>query len=211
MKIIHCHRDLNSCDGIEGMAANILEGGIVIIPTDTIYGLACDAANQSAVERLFAIKNRDKSSTMAVMVGGIEDIYDYAEVGDLEKKYLEEFLPGPVTVILKANENYRKNFSPNTINSEGGVGFRVVSFKCIQDLCRRVGRPIALTSANKSKAGSYVGDIGFVREQLQDSLNQIDILIDAGNLGNNSPSMVIDLTKTPYEIIRLGGDEIKNK
>jgi len=204
MEIIGCAKD-GQCN-IEKAVNVLASGGIVVMPTDTVYGLACDAANQSAVDRIYKIKERDKSSTLAVLVGGIEDIYDYAEVGDMEKKYIEEFLPGPVTVILKAKESFRDKFSSNTINPNGGVGFRVVNFKCVEMIAKNFGQPIALTSANKSKAGSFVPDVGFVQTQFGHDLESIDLVIDAGHLGDNQPSMVVDLTRVPYEIVRYGGD-----
>jgi len=193
--------------GVEEIATILKNGGVAVLPTDTIYGLACDAANQGAVNRIFQIKGRDKKSTLAVMIAGIGDVYDYAEVGEMEKKYIEEFLPGPVTVILKAKPEYKQNYSENTINNDGAVGFRVIDMKFVQDLCRRFGRPLVLTSANKSKAGRYMADLDFVKDQLAGEMNNIDAIVDKGHLGSHVPSMVIDLTKTPYEIIRYGGDK----
>lgn len=193
--------------GIEELVDILKAGGVIVVPTDTIYGLACDAANQVAINHIFQIKGRDKRSTLAVMVAGIECIYDFAEMGELEKKYIEEFLPGRVTVVLKAKEDYIKNYSENTVNQDGGVGFRVVNMNVVRDLCRMFGRPLALTSANKSKAGKYVADIEYVKKQLAGEMDKIEAIIDGGYLGDNQPTMVIDLTKTPYEIIRYGQEK----
>lgn len=120
------------------------EGGIILYPTDTIWGIGCDATNEEAVEKLYAIKQRDKSKSMLVLLDNpgrlqayIQDVPDIAwDLIDLTDK--------PLTIIF----NNAKNLAPNLINSDGSIGIRITTEDFSRNLCTRFRRPIVSTSAN---------------------------------------------------------------
>lgn len=120
------------------------EGGIILYPTDTIWGIGCDATNEEAVEKLYAIKHRDKSKSMLILLDNpgklqayIQDVPDIAwDLFDLADK--------PLTIIF---EN-AKNLAPNLINSDGTIGIRITNEDFSRNLCMRFRKPIVSTSAN---------------------------------------------------------------
>ena len=120
------------------------EGGIILYPTDTIWGIGCDATNEEAVEKLYAIKHRDKSKSMLILLDNpgklqayIQDVPDIAwDLFDLTDK--------PLTIIF---EN-AKNLASNLINSDGTIGIRITNEDFSRNLCMRFRKPIVSTSAN---------------------------------------------------------------
>ena len=119
-------------------------GGIILYPTDTIWGIGCDATDEEAVEKLYAIKHRDKSKSMLILLDNpgklqayIQDVPDIAwDLFDLADK--------PLTIIF---EN-AKNLAPNLINSDGTIGIRITNEDFSRNLCMRFRKPIVSTSAN---------------------------------------------------------------
>ncbi len=120
------------------------QGGIILYPTDTIWGIGCDATNEEAVEKLYAIKQRDKSKSMLILLDNpgklqayIQDTPDIAwDLFDLADK--------PLTIIF----NNAKNLAPNLINNDGTIGIRITSEDFSRNLCMRFRKPIVSTSAN---------------------------------------------------------------
>ena len=120
------------------------EGGIILYPTDTIWGIGCDATNEEAVEKIYEIKKRDKNQSMLILLDNpgklqayIQDVPDIAwDLIDLADK--------PLTIIF----DDAKNLAPNLINSDGSIGIRVTTESFSQQLCMRFRKPIVSTSAN---------------------------------------------------------------
>ena len=120
------------------------QGGIILYPTDTIWGIGCDATNEEAVEKIYAIKQRDKNQSMLILLDNsgklqayIQDVPDIAwDLFDLADK--------PLTIIF----NNAKNLAPNLINSDGTIGIRVTTEDFSRQLCMRFRKPIVSTSAN---------------------------------------------------------------
>lgn len=131
-------------DDLKKALETLKQGGIILYPTDTIWGIGCDATNEEAVEKLYAIKKRDKSKSMLILLDNpaklqtyIQDVPDIAwDLIDLADK--------PLTIIL----NGAKNIAQNLINSDGTIGVRVTSEAFSRDLCMRFRKPIVSTSAN---------------------------------------------------------------
>ena len=120
------------------------QGGIILYPTDTIWGIGCDATNEEAVEKLYAIKQRDKSKSMLILLDNpvkaqtyINDVPEIAwDLIDLAEK--------PLTIIF----NEAKNLAPNLINKDGTIGIRITAEDFSRNLCMRFRKPIVSTSAN---------------------------------------------------------------
>ncbi len=181
------------------------KGGIMIYPTETVYGIGCNAFDQKKVDLVYKLKNRSDSQKSSVMVDSVETIEKYVKVGGLEREFISKNLPGPVTIVLRLKDKYRDVFAKQVVNDCGGVGFRIVKdFVYLKQICEYCDFPILSTSANKSGVSIERSSSEFAMSFFKDEIDSIDVLIDAGDLGENSPSAVVDITKIPYQIIRRG-------
>lgn len=184
-------------------AVNCLRSGLVIaLPTDTVYGLACDANNEKAIQTLYNIKGRDFHKPVAICVKDLNDLRKYGEAYHLNDSLLQQLLPGPITIILERSK-YLSNPFLNPTTSK--IGMRIPDFEFIKKLCASLNeQPLALTSANKSSERSSL------------NIKEFDVLwpllggiFDAGQVGlteeRRSASTVVDLaTPGVYKIVREG-------
>lgn len=185
------------------LAGDCLRSGKVIaLPTDTVYGLACDANNEKAIQNLYKIKGRDFHKPVAICVKDLHDLRKYGEAEHLNDSLLDQLLPGPITVVIERS----KHLSNPLLNpTTSKVGIRIPNFQFIQQLCKIFNeQPLALTSANKSSERSSLNINEF--KSLWPLLGAI---FDAGEVGlteeRRSASTVVDLA-TPgfYKIVREG-------
>lgn len=186
-------------DTIKKSIEALKNGKILVCPTDTVYGLIADATNKKAVKKLFKIKKRDFKKAVPIFVKDIEMAKKLAFVNKEQEKFLKKAWPGKVTAVLKLK----------IINSKlkiygiakKTIALRIPKYKFIQELLKRVNRPLTGTSANISgkPASTKIKEVisQFKKEKLQP-----DLIINAGNLKKNKPSTVIDLTLTPPTILR---------
>lgn len=175
-------------------AVNILEeGGVVVYPTDTIYGLGANIFLENAVKKVYSLKGRNYSKPLSVCVSELEDIGKIAHLDGTEK--IEELLPGPFTIILKKKENV----SPLLTAGGEKIGIRIPDNMICRELTRKF--PITSTSANLSgeEVPQSAGEIGKLWG------DSVDLVIDGGKL-QETPSTVIDWTTMPPKILRKGGD-----
>merc|ERR1712183_751694 len=131
----------------------LLAGGVLAVPTDTIYGLTCLVQHQAAVESLYNIMGRHSSKPIAICVAEVEDIYTWAEV-TVERTLLEQLLPGQVTLVFKRSKKLNRNFNPDTKL----VGVRIPDYPFLREVCRLCQSPLALTSANYSNMTSSLAE-----------------------------------------------------
>lgn len=176
-------------------------GQIVVVPTDTVYGLAVDATHDRAVETLFRFKARDEGKPMPIFVVSEEQAREVAFLEeDRMRERLMRFWPGPLTAVLYA----RERVSPK-VRGRGGltVGLRIPDHAFLRELMGAFGKPITGTSANISGGSSYT-DIGKLIALFGERPMRPDVVIDAGNLPDRKPSTVIDFTLTPPKVLREG-------
>ena len=120
------------------------EGGIILYPTDTIWGIGCDATNEEAVEKLYAIKQRDKSKSMLILLDNPVKLQTYIqEVPDIAWDLID-LTDKPLTIILDG----AKNLATNLISNDGSIGIRITAEDFSRELCMRFRKPIVSTSAN---------------------------------------------------------------
>lgn len=176
------------------MAINILEDdGLIVYPTDTIYGLGAYIFSEKAVKKVYSLKNRDYSKPLSVCVSRIEDIHKIAHLEVDEE--IKKMLPGPYTIIL----NKKENVSPLLTAGGEKIGIRIPDNQICRELTRKF--PITTTSANLS--GEEVPkSLDEIIELLGDS---VDLIIDGGKL-QGTPSTVIDWTTHPPKVLRKGKD-----
>lgn len=181
----------------------IKDGGVVLIPTDTIYGISCDATNIDAVKKVFDIKERNYNNPLLILVSSYDMLYDYVDnISDLEKELIDMFWPGRLTVLLKKND---KIDDLVTAGSEY-VGIRMPNDKYLIDLINEVGKPLVSTSANKSGEKPVVNP-NVLDEQL---LSKFDYIDNKGDLGVNS-STIVQVEGKYVKILRDGDLSVKIK
>ncbi|CAN0898753.1 Threonylcarbamoyl-AMP synthase [Linum grandiflorum] len=174
-------------------------GKVIALPTDTLYGFACDACSSEAVNRIYEIKGRKHTSPLAICVGDVSDIERFAVIDHLPSGLLDSILPGPVTLILSRGTSsvLEKSLNPGL----DSIGVRVPDYNFIRAVARGLGRAIALTSANLSGQPSSVS--------IKDFLNlwqQCAYVYDGGVLpSGRAGSTIVDLRKGgKYRILRPG-------
>lgn len=198
MRIIK--NDVNSVK----IAVEVLKaGGLVIYPTETLYGIGADATNLVAIKKLTEYKKRPFGKPYSIAVAQEKMAEKYVFLNKTAKELYKNFLPGPLTIISKGKHLLAKGVE----SEDGTLGVRIPNYKLVTDIIRSFGKPITSTSANVSykKRPYKISDILDNITKNQKAL--IDLIIDAGNLPKNDPSTVIDTTIDDPVILRQG--EIK--
>ncbi|MCH5237496.1 MAG: threonylcarbamoyl-AMP synthase [Muribaculaceae bacterium] len=177
-------------------AADVLkEGGVIIVPTDTLYAVACDALNPKAVERVCRLKGINPEKTnLSVICDGISMASEYAKFDNYAFKLMKENTPGPFTFLFRAASSLPRAFKGRKI-----VGIRIPANKAIRDLASRLGNPLLSTSISYQDE-----DYGINPELIAESYeDKIDLMIE-GDEGSLEPSAIIDCTETSPIIKREG-------
>jgi tRNA threonylcarbamoyl adenosine modification protein (Sua5/YciO/YrdC/YwlC family) len=183
---------------IRQVAECLRDGGVVIYPTDTVYGLGCDIHNTRAVEKVARIKGiKPQKNDFSFICYDLSHIADYAKVSNAAFKLMKKALPGPFTFILGANNNVPKLLNTN----KKTVGIRVPDNDIPRFFVRELGNPIITTSIkDDDEVIEYSTDPELIFEKFQ---HQVDIVVDGG-YGGNVGSTIVDATTDEFEIIREG-------
>ncbi len=186
-------------ESIVKMADVLNRGGAVVFPTDTVYGLAVNALKEHTIERLFKIKKRPESKPIPIIVRDIEMVKKIAFVNSKIEKALTDVWPGAVTVVLEK----RKDIPEILTGGKRTVGLRIPDCKITRFLMEKLDYPITATSANFSgeppirHSKEIINKFGKVYPWP-------DLFLDAGDLPENLPSTVLDLTGPKPKILRVG-------
>jgi L-threonylcarbamoyladenylate synthase len=188
---------------IKKAIAYIKQGKVMVLPTDTVYGLVAVATNKKAVERLFKIKKRKKEKPIPIFVRNIKMAKKFALIDKKQEKFLGKVWPGKITIVLKRTR-LRQGFGGRGkiygIDKKT-IALRTPKYKLINILLKKLNRPLTGTSANISGKPAST-KIKEVLRQLKKQKYKPDLIIDAGNLPKNRPSTVIDLTGKKPKILR---------
>ena len=175
----------------------LLSGGIVALPTETVYGLGADATNESAVAKIFEAKNRPAFDPLIVHVPSIDAVKEIAELDECAEALLLAFSPGPLTVVLK-----KKNIIPDLVTSgHPTVAVRIPGHPVMLEVLNKSGLFIAAPSANPFGYTSPT-TAGHVADQLGD---KIDGIVDGGPCQVGVESTIVDLSGEQPKVLRLGG------
>jgi len=181
-------------------AADILEGGgIVIYPTDTVYGIGCDLLNRRAIERIYDIKQRNRKQPFSFICADLKDISQYAIVPNYAYKVMKRLLPGPYTFILDASRLVPRIILPKRKT----VGIRVPDNSICLALVSAFGRPIISTSVTTAQ-DEIMTDPFEIEEKFR---HCVDMVIDGGILPPAESSVVSFLEEVP-EVIRVGKGDV---
>jgi len=204
--LIKIYPDNPNAKEIKKIADILRNGGLVIYPTDTIYGIGCDINNSKAVEKVARIKNINlKKANLSFICYDLSHISDFTRPLDNHLfKIMKKHLPGPFTFILQANNNVPKLFK----NNKKTVGIRVPDNSIIRELVLELGNPILSTSVrDEDDVIEYTTDPELIYEKFS---SLVDVVIDGG-FGGNVPSTVIDCTNGEMEVIRQGKGNLNYK
>lgn len=168
-------------------------GGVVIYPTDTIYGLGANIFNEKAVERVYNIKNRDYFKPISACFSSIEEVLLIAEIPFKYKNLILEHLPGPFTFILNESSSIHFGFAKNH-----KIGVRIPE----NDIARKLSQNFPITSTSANLAGKEV--LKTPKKILKQLNCDVDYIIDIGPLESNLASTVVDLTRKEPKILRQG-------
>ncbi len=189
---------------IEQVAEVLRDGGLVIYPTDTIYGVGCDLFNRKAVEKVCRLKGlRPRDMNLSFICYDLSDISHYVKRLDTpDFKLLKKALPGPFTFILESNSNVPKILDI----TKKTVGIRIPDHTIPRMIVKALGNPIVTTSLkDDDKVLEYMTDPEVIYESFK---HEVDIVIDGG-YGGNIPSTVVDCTTEEYVVLREGLGDIR--
>ncbi len=184
---------------IERAVEILRRGGVIIYPTDTIYGLGCDITCKEAVEKIHLIKGRDDKKPMSFVCADLANVSQYARVSNYAYRILKRCLPGPYTFVLPATRE-----TPRMLQSkQKTVGLRVPDHPVPLAVIKELGNPIISTSANRSSEEVLTDP-----SQLEEVLgSQVDLILECGQLPI-LPSSVISLVGDKAEILRRGQGDL---
>jgi len=173
---------------VASCTAALQQGGVIVYPTDTVYGLGANATNKDAVLKIRAIKGRTDTKPILAIVEDLDMLAQYAIITPLARVLATAFLPGPLTLILNTHSTSLSAIA----HSDGSVGFRIPdSFFC-RNLLHAFGRPITSTSVNRS--GMEQPDtLADMLAQLNTPNTRIATVVDAGTLPSSPPSTIVDV------------------
>jgi L-threonylcarbamoyladenylate synthase len=177
--------------GVEEARRVLADGGLVVYPTETAYGIGCDALNPDAVERVYEAKQRPRKKGLTVICSSLKQVENHASLTGLERRLVEKLMPGPLTLVVEPKEHV-----PGNLNE--GFAFRVSSSELCRDLASDF--PIVATSANISgRETSYSVD-----EISGELLDEVDAVLDRGGLEPSPTSTVVEITDGDIQVHRPG-------
>jgi len=185
-----------SCDdtGIRLAVKAINDGGIVVFPTDTVYGLGCNPYNHEAVLSLYEIKKRKKEKPFPVIGYSKNELEKIAEFNTLEEKIAEKFWPGPITMILKVKDKEIQK----SLELEGKIAVRVPNNQCVLGLLKEC-KLLVGTSANISGTAPFNDP-----KECGKNLSGYDLLIDGGIISGQGESTIVEIENNDVNILRKG-------
>ncbi len=199
MEYYELHPDNPQLRYINKAVEVLRDGGVIIYPTDTVYGIGCDIFNKDALERIFSIKNDNNSKLFSFVCSDLKDISKYAKVSDYAYRTMKHLLPGPYTFILPAAKLVPKKLW----SQRKTVGIRVPNHNVTLRLVQELGNPIISTSTTNRK-GAILMDPFEIKNIFN---SQVDLMLSSGSIAGD-PSSVIDLSMEEPEVIREGAGDV---
>jgi L-threonylcarbamoyladenylate synthase len=191
-----------NCDskGIEKTAQIIEKGGIIIFPTDTVYGIGCNPYNENAVKKIYKIKSRTKLKSLPVLAYSLDIIKEITLIDEFTEKIIEKYWPGPLTLILELTDQKLKK----SLNLGNKIAVRIPDSKCTLKLLEKC-RLLVGTSANISGNLSYTNPNDCIK-----NIKNYDIFLNGGIITSKGESTIIEIENEGIKIIREGALKIED-
>ncbi len=185
------------CDkeGTEKAAKVAKDGGIIVFPTDTVYGIGCDPYNKKSVDKIYQIKGRSKTKPFPILAYSFDVASEIVEFDKDSKKIADKFWPGPLTLILKLRDERLKE----SLNLKEKIAIRVPNNPCLLNLLKN-SKFLVGTSANISGENSFTKS-----EDCYQKIREYDIFLDGGDIENKGESTILEMDQGKPIFHRIGG------
>jgi len=200
--IIFLSMEILSAGNLDRVIAILKEGGVIIYPTETTYGIGCDAANQEAVDRIYKIKKRPLDKPVLALVDSTIMARKYWQWNERLEKLTQKYWPGPLTIRARANDN-GLNLARGVVDQDGVVALRFSDHEIAQKITSLFGRPLVSTSANIF-GDKEVYDSKILMDIFHDQEFQPNAIIDVGTIPFHPPSTLVDAAGLELKILRQG-------
>jgi L-threonylcarbamoyladenylate synthase len=187
-------------EGIEKTVQIIEKGGIIIFPTDTVYGIGCNPYNLNSIKKIYKIKSRTELKSLPVLAYSLERVKEIAIIDEFTEKIIKKHWPGPLTLILELTDEKLKK----SLNLKNKIAIRIPNSKCTLKLLEKCGLLVG-TSANISGNSSYTNPNDCIK-----NIKNYDIFVDGGTITSKGESTIIEIENGQIKIIREGALKIED-
>ena len=187
-------------EGIEKTYEIIKNGGIVIFPTDTVYGIGCNPYNENAVNKIYKIKSREKIKSLPVLAYSLEIVKKIAHIDPFTEKIIEKYWPGSLTLILELTDQKLKK----SLNLDNKIAIRIPDSKCTLKLLEKCSLLVG-TSANISGNSSYTNP-----DECLKNIKNYDVFLNGGTITSKGESTIIEIENEEIKMIREGVLKMEN-
>ena len=185
---------------VDRVVEELRRGGVIIYPTDTVYGLGCDIFNRKAINRIYQIKQAPTGKPLSFVCADLKDLAQYAKnISNASYRMMNRLLPGPYTFILEASRDVPKFM----IGKRRTVGIRVPDNRICLEIVQALGRPVLSTSIATADDGTAMNDTDTIQSRYG---KVVDVIVDGG-AAVSEPSTVVDVTGEEPEILRSSAGE----
>ena len=186
---------LSPKEALEESISTLNQGGIIVFPTDTVYGLAAKYDHQEAIQKIYQVKDRDQTKALAVLISNIDQVGQVSTGLTNNAEILaKKFWPGGLTIVVE-----KRGDITTPLSVDNSIGIRIPDDFFVRELSKKVG-PLATTSANRSGFPSTIN----VMEVMDQLGNLVDLIIDGGECTGKIPSTVVDCREAELKILREG-------
>ena len=187
-------------EGIEKTYEIIKNGGIVIFPTDTVYGIGCNPYNENAVKKIYKIKSREKIKSLPVLAYSLDIVKKITHIDPFTEKIIEKYWPGSLTLILELTDQKLKK----SLNLDNKIAIRIPDSKCTLKLLEKC-KLLVGTSANISGNSSYTNP-----DECLKNIKNYDVFLNGGTITSKGESTIIEIENEEIKMIREGVLKMEN-
>ena len=181
-------------EGIRKSVEIIENGGVIIFPTDTVYGIGCNPYDANAVKKIYEIKSREKIKSLPVLASSIEIVKQISIIDEFTEKIIKKYWPGPLTLILKLKDKNLKK----SLNLEDKIAVRIPNSECTLKLLNKCNLLVG-TSANVSGDSSFTDP-----QECMKNVKNYNIFVDGGTITSKGESTIIEIENEKIHVIREG-------
>ena len=181
-------------EGIRKSVESIENGGVIIFPTDTVYGIGCNPYDANAVKKIYEIKSREKIKSLPVLVSSVEIVKQITIIDEFTEKIIKKYWPGPLTLILKLKDKNLKE----SLNLEDKIAVRIPNSVCTLKLLNKCNLLVG-TSANVSGDSSFTDP-----QECMKNVKNYDVFVDGGTITSKGESTIIEIENEKIHVIREG-------